>query len=67
MTTPSPCDDTASVIGLLHDYGQDWQIQKQQSPAVWVAIRRMQPPVLEIHCATTAGELRDKLAKATRE
>jgi hypothetical protein len=59
-------DDTAQVVSLLHDYGQDWQIDRQVSPAAWVAVRRYRPPVLEIHCALSIDELRVKLERATR-
>jgi hypothetical protein len=57
-------DSTAKVVSLLADYGQHWQIDRQVSPTAWVAVRRCQPPVVEVHCALTIDELRAKLERA---
>ena len=59
-------DSTPKVAALLHDFGEDWQIERQVSPAAWVAFRRCRPPVLEIHCALRIDELRAKLEQAQR-
>ncbi len=57
-------DSTAKVVSLLADYGHDWQIDRQVSPTAWVALRRCQPPAVEVHCALTIDELRAKLERA---
>ena len=57
--------DSAEVAELLHDFGEIWQIERQTSPTAWVAVRRVQPPLLEIHCAVTIEELREKLVRAS--
>jgi len=54
-------DSTNKLAALLADYGQDWQIGHQISPSAWVAMRRCQPPVAEIHCAVSIDQLRAKL------
>jgi hypothetical protein len=62
-----PCaelDSAEKLATLVADYGQDWQIQRQISPTAWVAVRRCQPPVLEVHCALSIDELRAKLERA---
>lgn len=53
------------MLALIHDYGEAWQIERQVSPTAWVAVRRVQPPLLEIHCAATLDELRKKLRKVS--
>jgi hypothetical protein len=57
-------DSTEKLAALFADYGKDWQIQRQISPTAWVAVRRCQPPVLEVHCALSINELRAKLERA---
>jgi hypothetical protein len=63
---PDP-DLVAALSGLLHNYGEQWQIQRQASPDVWVAVRRPEPGVMEIHCAHSVAELRAKLVAADGE
>ena len=60
-----PEPEPAELIDLMRDYGELWQIERQASPAAWVAVRRFQPPVFEVYCAVTLGELREKLAHAS--
>jgi hypothetical protein len=53
-------DSTNTLAALLADCGQDWQIDHQISPSAWVAMRRCQSPVVEIHYALSIDQLRAK-------
>jgi hypothetical protein len=55
------------LAGLLHDFGARWQIQRMTSPAGFVAVRRPEPSVMEVHCARDVEELRTKLEAADKE
>ena len=46
--------------GLLHDFRDDWQIQ-QEPGGLFVAVERPQIPVLTVHVADSAAELRELL------
>jgi len=60
-TDPRPL---SKLSALLADYGARWQIERQESPAGWVAIRRPTPTQVEVHCATELDDLRAKLEGA---
>jgi hypothetical protein len=58
-----PCP-SSKLSALIADYGARWQIDRQESPAGWVAIRRPTPTQVEVHCATELDDLRAKLERA---
>jgi len=55
------------MAGLLHDFGERWQIQRMTSPMGWVAIRRPEVTSLEVHCARDLETLREKLTRADQQ
>lgn len=46
--------------GLLHDFGEDWQIQREPG-GLFVAIERPVIPVVRFHIAETPEQLRELL------
>jgi hypothetical protein len=48
------------MTGLLHDFGEHWQIQ-QEPGGLWVAIERPQMPYLRSYVAETPEQLRQLL------
>ena len=49
--------------GLLHDYGERWQITEHESGA-WTAVERPSATALRVIAACTIEELRAKLERA---
>ena len=47
-------------LSLLHDFGEDWQIQ-QEPGGLWVAIERPVVPVVRFYLAETPDQLRELL------
>jgi len=58
-----PCP-LSKLAALVADYGARWQIEHQESPAGWVAVRRPTPTQVEVHCAIELYDLRTKLERA---
>jgi hypothetical protein len=61
-TLPGPDPQAIPVPGLLHDFGERWQIEHRGN--VWIAVRRPTVTSYELHVAYTSEELAAKLAAA---
>jgi len=58
-----PLGRAERLYGLLHDYGERWQITEHESGA-WTAVERPTPTALRVIAACTIEELRIKLEDA---
>jgi hypothetical protein len=56
-------DSAAHLAGLLQEYTH-WQIEYQDHPPAWVAVRRPTPTRMHVLVAHDLTDLRSKLATA---
>ena len=55
--------DPVLLPGVLHAYGERWQIARDGETAAWTAVERPSPTALHVVVAFSVGELAEKLAK----
>lgn len=53
------------VAGMLHDYGEDWQIQSDSETGIWTAVRYPTPTATRVLVGRDATDLRSKLDAVT--
>jgi hypothetical protein len=56
-------NDPVLLRGVLHAYGERWQIARDDGTATWTAVERPSPTALHVVVAFSVGELAEKLAK----
>jgi hypothetical protein len=57
-------DVIGPLIELMHDFGEDWQIQPDAEVGAFVAVRRPTPTAQHILIAHDLSALREKLERA---
>lgn len=57
-------DYFCELSGLLRDYQDRWQVEHQDAPPAWVAVRHLTPTRIHVLVAHDLAGLRAKLAAA---
>jgi hypothetical protein len=63
LTDDDNYPDPVLLPGVLHTYGDRWQIGRDEETSAWTAVERPSPTALHVVVAYSIGELAEKLAK----
>jgi hypothetical protein len=64
VTASDVFDRAVRLTGLRLEFGDKWDIYRQNCPAAFVAESRQHPPLLEVHYAHSIDQLHAKLRNA---